>query len=292
MIPVSIVIPTFNSAAFVGETINSVLNQSFGDFELIIVDDGSSDNTLNVCRQFDDPRISIIEHKNNQGCSAARNTGLRCASGKYIYFLDSDDLMTPKMLAILYKNAEKFNVDAIRTANFYKRQELSPGVFSEITPAKFSHIRPYGIAPEDLNQRLNALVIGRRGYAMASLFFYRRDFFIKNSLELPNMIFEDEAFSVAVFALAERVLVLPSRLLVYTARHGSILHSKHTFDIIRQNDPVKIGVEFFRNIFELIPVEKLSQKTRRHCVVAFRKRVHDMVVMMSHFQESQEAQNE
>lgn len=292
MIPVSIVIPTFNSALFIADTVSSVLKQSFADFELIIVDDGSSDNTLNVCRQFDDPRISIIEHHNNQGCSAARNTGLRCASGKYIYFLDSDDLMTPKMLATLYHNAEKFNVDAIRTANFFKRHELDIGGFSEITPAKMSHIRPFGIAPDDLNQRLNSLVIGRRGYAMASLFFYRRDFFIKNALEFPNMIFEDEAFSVAVFCLADRVLVLPHRLLVYTARHGSILHSQNTFDIISKNDPFRLGVEFFRGIFGRIPTEKLSNETRRRCVIAFRKRIHEMISMMARYQENQEAQYE
>ena len=163
MVPVSIVIPMYNSAPFVGETITSALNQTFGDFELIIVDDGSSDGSVDVCRQFavNDSRISLVRHDVNLGCSAARNTGLKHASGKYIYFLDSDDLMTPKMLEILYKNAEKFEVDVIRTANFYKRHETESGEFSEVMPARLAQIRPFGIAPEDLNQRLNALFIGR-----------------------------------------------------------------------------------------------------------------------------------
>lgn len=285
MVPVSIVIPMYNSAPFVGETITSALNQTFGDFELIIVDDGSSDGSVDVCRQFavNDSRVSLVRHDVNLGCSAARNTGLRHASGKYIYFLDSDDLMTPKMLEILHKNAEKHEADVIRTANFYKRHETEEGVFSEIEPAKLSHIRPFGIALEDLNRRLNALFIGRRGYAMASLFFYRRDFFTKNNLEFPDMIFEDEAFSLAVFCLAERVLVVPNRLLVYTARHGSILHNEGTFDIISRNDPVKIGGAFFKSIFERIPIEKLSVETRKRCMRTFHSRVIEMLGMMRRY---------
>ena len=77
---VSVIIPTYNRAHLVGRAIRSVLNQTFQDFEIIVVDDGSTDNTEEVVKGFNDPRIRYIRHEENRGGSAARNTGIR-ASG-------------------------------------------------------------------------------------------------------------------------------------------------------------------------------------------------------------------
>jgi len=96
---VSVIIPTYNRAHLVGRAIRSVLNQTFQDFEIIVVDDGSTDNTEEVVKSFNDPRIRYIRHEQNRGGSAARNTGIRAASGEYIAFLDSDDEWLPEKLA-------------------------------------------------------------------------------------------------------------------------------------------------------------------------------------------------
>ncbi|WP_156925716.1 glycosyltransferase family 2 protein [Shewanella fidelis] len=89
---VSVVMPIYNVEAFVTQAISSVLTQTFTDFELLLINDCSPDNSLQLCQQFDDPRISIINHSHNQGLSAARNTGIRHARGKYVAFIDSDDM--------------------------------------------------------------------------------------------------------------------------------------------------------------------------------------------------------
>jgi glycosyltransferase involved in cell wall biosynthesis len=89
---VSVVIPTYNRAHFLPETIQSVLAQSFQDFEIIVVDDGSVDSTKEVVDSFQDRRISYI-YQENQGGSAARNTGIKASSGEYIVPLDSDDIL-------------------------------------------------------------------------------------------------------------------------------------------------------------------------------------------------------
>ena len=93
---VSVVIPTFNREKVVGRAVNSVLNQSFRDFECIVVDDGSTDETGSVLRGFAD-KIKVIKTE-NRGVSAARNTGAKLAVGKYIAFLDSDDEWKPQKL--------------------------------------------------------------------------------------------------------------------------------------------------------------------------------------------------
>jgi glycosyltransferase involved in cell wall biosynthesis len=96
---VSVVIPTYNRAHLIGESIQSVLTQTFRDFELIVVDDGSSDDTETVVRRFGDPRIRYT-YQENKGISGAQNTGIRTAKGGYIAFLGSDDLWLPALLQL------------------------------------------------------------------------------------------------------------------------------------------------------------------------------------------------
>ena len=94
----SIIIPTYNRAGVVGRAIQSVLAQSFHDWELLVVDDGSSDNAESVVASFDEGRIQLIRHPYNRGKSAARNTGVGRARGEWISFLDSDDEWEPDKL--------------------------------------------------------------------------------------------------------------------------------------------------------------------------------------------------
>jgi glycosyltransferase involved in cell wall biosynthesis len=88
---VSIIIPTYNRARLLGRAIHSILNQTYPNFEIIVVDDCSSDNTESVVRSFCDERIQYIRHEENKGAVAARNTGIMAARGEYIAFQDSDD---------------------------------------------------------------------------------------------------------------------------------------------------------------------------------------------------------
>ncbi|GAB4114371.1 MAG: glycosyltransferase [Candidatus Caldatribacteriota bacterium] len=97
---VSVIIPTYNRAHLVGRAIQSVLDQTYQDFELIVVDDGSTDNTEDIIKEFQrkDDRIKYLKHEKNKGGSAARNTGIKNSVGKYIAFQDSDDEWLPEKL--------------------------------------------------------------------------------------------------------------------------------------------------------------------------------------------------
>ena len=94
---VSVVMPVYNTAKYVQGAIDSVLAQSFTDFELLIIDDAGSDHSMELCRSYDDPRIRIISQQ-NRGLAGARNTGIRNARGQFIALLDSDDLWEPQKL--------------------------------------------------------------------------------------------------------------------------------------------------------------------------------------------------
>ena len=96
---ISVIITTYNRAKLLPRAVNSVLAQTYNDYEIIIVDDCSQDNTREVIRGFKDPRIQVIRHETNRRSAAARNTGIAHARGEYITFLDDDDECTPTRLA-------------------------------------------------------------------------------------------------------------------------------------------------------------------------------------------------
>jgi glycosyltransferase involved in cell wall biosynthesis len=95
---ISIIIPVYGVERYIQTTVQSVLDQTYQNFELILVDDGSPDRSIEICQQFQDPRIHIL-HQANRGASAARNQGIRQAQGDYLSFLDGDDVWLPEKLA-------------------------------------------------------------------------------------------------------------------------------------------------------------------------------------------------
>ena len=111
---ISIIIPIYNVSQYLNECIQSVVNQSYKDFECVLIDDGSSDGCEMICDQWaqKDSRIKVI-HQSNQGVSKARNRGIAEAQGEYIIFIDSDDWIDPNYLNELFQPIEKYNVDLV-----------------------------------------------------------------------------------------------------------------------------------------------------------------------------------
>ncbi len=100
----SVIMPVYNVERFVAKAVQSVLDQTFTDFELLIIDDVSPDSSISICEEFNDPRIKIIRHTINRGLAGARNTGVRNAQGAFLAFLDSDDCWHPDKLSLHHKH--------------------------------------------------------------------------------------------------------------------------------------------------------------------------------------------
>lgn len=103
---VSVIVPTFNRSAYLRPAIDSVLGQTLTDLELVVVDDGSSDDTAEMLDAIADPRLRIVRHPANRGIAVARNSGLDAAAGKYVAWLDSDDVCRPDRLAVQVRYLE------------------------------------------------------------------------------------------------------------------------------------------------------------------------------------------
>ncbi len=147
---VSVVIPVYGVEKYIAATVQSVLEQTYKNFELLLIDDGSPDRSVEICQQFTDPRIKIIRQQ-NRGVSAARNTGIRHAQGKYVAFLDGDDLWLPEKLekhVAHLENSPNVGISFSRSAfidetdkplNLYQMPKLK-----EITPAQIFCRNPIG----------------------------------------------------------------------------------------------------------------------------------------------------
>jgi len=107
MAEISVIIPTYNRVNFLSEAIKSILNQIYQDFEIIIIDDGSTDDTENVVAKINDKRIEYIKHQKNKGVAVALNTGIIASKGKYIFFLGDDDLTVPSTLEKLIQKIKQ-----------------------------------------------------------------------------------------------------------------------------------------------------------------------------------------
>jgi glycosyltransferase involved in cell wall biosynthesis len=111
---VAVIMPVYNRAASVRRAIDSVLAQDFADFELIVADDGSTDETVEAVESIEDPRISVLRAERNRGSNAARNRGIRAASAPLVAFLDSDDAYLPNKLAMVVRTfAERPELDVL-----------------------------------------------------------------------------------------------------------------------------------------------------------------------------------
>jgi glycosyltransferase involved in cell wall biosynthesis len=199
---VSVIIPTYNRAALLKRAIHSVVGQSWKDWELLVVDDASTDATESVVRSFGDERIQYIRHDTNGGASAARNSGIARARGRFICFLDSDDEYLPTKLeeqVALLERCRSMRIGAVECA----RDLEQDGVIRTVPPS----LR--GVRAEDL-------FFLREGLQIASLLIDRR---YLDGLHFDVSLPAWEDFDFLISLLRRCDLAFSDRSLIITHRH-------------------------------------------------------------------------
>lgn len=184
---ISIVIPVYNKEKYVGKCIESILNQTYKDYELILVDDGSTDDSLNVLKQYHDKRVKVFSKK-NEGVSCTRNYGLKKTTMPYILFIDADDYLEPDMLEVFVSVIKKYDADLITC-----------GFFSETingTKEEFKYKNAYFKGKEGIKKNLMHLYDNDLMYNPCNK-IYKKSIIDKNKLKFPNIIFgEDNSFNI------------------------------------------------------------------------------------------------
>ena len=213
MLKISVIIPVYNVEKYLARCLDSLLAQTFTDFEAICVNDGSPDGSANILSEYakKDSRIKVITQE-NQGLSGARNSGLKVATGDYIYFLDSDDCIHPQTLEIAYHFITEHNADMV-CFDFAKNTE---NAIPAITPLKIADIN-FEITnnPLYLNKvHINAWTKLSKKELLAGLEF------------IPKIHFEDYPHTLAVWQKHPKTVILKEKLYFYTVDENSISHAK------------------------------------------------------------------
>jgi len=237
---VSVIIPMYNAEKFISQTLESLLRQTMTDFEIVVVDDCSTDNSVEVVKNFAEKfngRLHLINLPENSGTpEIPRNLAIKFARGKYIAFLDSDDLFTTTALEEFTTLAEKYQADVINTNEFYtfKDKEFSTEELLKTKnhrvvtcrKANTTLLKNVEVLSENLAERVQLWL--NNGFHWATwATFVRRDFLIVNQIEFPIMmpVSGDIITNFACLCLAKKLLCVPNVNYIYREHKDSIAHN-------------------------------------------------------------------
>lgn len=231
----SIIVPVYNVEKNIYKCINSILKQNYLNYEIIVVNDGSTDNFENIIKQFDFSKIKLI-NKKNEGLSSARNKGLEYVTGDYIWFVDGDDYIESNALKVLSKYVKENEYDII-SFKYYKENKNK---------------KILQVDKIDNKDKMQYPLVN----TSACTKIFKTSFFIKNRFLFDKgKIYEDLSLIPFIMCKAEQVKFIEESLYCYTYRINSIMNETEKFNFKRDDKffAIKMIYERFKN-------EKLDKK--------------------------------
>lgn len=227
-IKLSVIIPVYNACEYLAQALDSVIAQTLDGVEIICIDDGSTDCSLKIVREYQqrDHRIRIVT-ETNAGPALARNNGLKRARGEYVAFLDADDFFEPTLLERLYERAKLDDLDIVIAK--YDIYNCKTGNFVENTESFYSNIYDGGVVTSK-NEHPDCILQSTTGSAWNKLF--RRAFLLENHITFLEEVkmFEDVYFTVTALAFAERIGSVPDVMIhhrIYSEQTRAKMYKKY-----------------------------------------------------------------
>lgn len=228
---VSLIVPVYNASPYLKATLDSALEQTFHDFEIICINDGSTDNSLEILLQIaeQDHRVSVYSQP-NMGQSIARNAALKVAEGEYVYFFDSDDLLDPKLLELSLKtiSEKKLEIVLFDASSFYDSNKLASDHDSYVDYYERSFQYDEVLPGTELMSRMK----NNDEYRVSPcLYVTNKSVIEKNNLTfIPGIIHEDNAFTFELMNCVTRASHINQSLYRRRVHSGSVMTSNKTFD--------------------------------------------------------------
>lgn len=223
---VSIIIPVFNVEKYIEKCIESVLVQDYIKLEIVIVDDGSTDNSIEVIKKYSDSRIKVFS-KTNGGLSSARNYGIRNSNGEYIFFLDSDDWIEPNTISSLVKEMND-GIDIVQGSIRRVSENASVNVLLNRERVSNCVLLEYF-----KKEKLNTVVWNK---------LYRREI-IEDIQFYENFVNEDVIFTFQIARKEPNIMNIENIIYDYRIRSGSIMHKKKLIDRMRVIKSLDVVIE-------------------------------------------------
>lgn len=237
-IKVSVIIPVYNVEKYLKQCLDSVINQTFKNIEIIIVNDCSPDNSSQIIKEYQqkDNRIVLIDLKQNVGLGFARNEGIKVAKGDYVTFIDSDDWVTNDFVEVLYNTIEKYQYDVI-APDFYCYDNNTNKIYNSRQPECF-----YNINISTIKLKKKFLYFEETHYARK---IFKLDFLKKNNILFKINKMEDTLFIWEIVLKTDKFMFIRPKLYYYrTNRENSILSTK--------KNEFMYNVNLFYNLKKLI----------------------------------------
>lgn len=247
---ISIIVPIYKVEPYIRKCVDSILAQTFTDFELILVDDGSPDSCGEICDNYAkaDPRITVI-HKENGGLSSARNAGIKIAKGKYIGFVDSDDYINEKMYEVLYNNAVLHSSDLV-VCDFLK-VNVTHGTkqYGDMEPElqHFTNIQALNQLYQSNDGALDPMGRDCEKWILTWNKLYKRCLFEDLKFK-EDRIYEDEFIAHRILYKSSKIISVSGELYYYVQRPNSIVNSPFTTKKFDKVYARKERADFFREI--------------------------------------------
>ena len=231
-IKISVIIPCYNAEKFIRQCLISILASKFTDYEVIIVDDCSTDKTLaevkNISEHFGERLKIISTKKNSGGAGIPRNIGIKNSVGKYITFVDNDDMIFPTTLQNFFDVAENFNADVVHTEKTFIFNDFGDGKFNradlllQSDEPHDSFVEEVTAETKNLSERIDKYIEGKFFWLPWGK-FYRRDFLLENKIDFPQIKFsEDMIFCFKCMCLAENYIRVPFAANIHRVRANSV----------------------------------------------------------------------
>jgi len=244
-IKISIIVPVYNSAKYLKRCINSLINQTLKEIEIILINDGSTDDSENIIKSYNDPRIVLISQK-NQGQSVARNTGLKYAQGEYIGFVDSDDWIDLNFYEKLYQNANQENAD-IAVANIVRLHK---------TNRKYYLKYDKKVITQNADEKFRLCDVPDRCYVWNKI--YKANKLKEKELKFKEGIFfEDVIFTPEALFHLEKLVTVPDTNYFYWRRPGSTV----TLNTCKAKNDYKYAEKTMKKFLEEHNIDVSFQKT-------------------------------
>ena len=226
---VSIIIPMYNAEKYIGECLDSILAQTFTDYEVIIVDDCSTDNSCAVVESYAKKfqgKFQLVRLKVNSGnAGVPRNIGIQLAIGEYVFCVDSDDLVTATALEELYPIAKKFDADVVDCERYYSF-ESEEGLNAKVSILSFKvddFVTKPTLISDNLFKRVDDL-LARKFVWMLWTKLIRRKFIIENNLQMVSSAGQDMIFTCCLTCSALRYVRVPNIINFYRVHDDSVFH--------------------------------------------------------------------
>ncbi len=226
---ISVIIPMYNAEKYIGECLDSILAQTFTDFEVIVVDDCSKDNSAKVVESYIpkfNGKLQLVRLEVNSGGAAVpRNTGLKIARGKYVFFMDSDDTIIEDAFEGLYSIAENLHVDFLHCEKCYRSPDETALTDKIFLKMRTMELVEFVTKPTFISRKLEDRINDFTSYKFWNapwIHFFSRDFLVKNNITFPNLgIGDDILFNFYAICLAKDIVRIPNVYYVWRENRES-----------------------------------------------------------------------